>query len=248
MYQPKVRHPDGRPTGLEALLRYTHPTQGPVPATTVIELAERSGIIERLGAAIFRRVCRDATRLHRETGCDARIFTNFSPRQMEKPEWRREVAAILEETQVDPRRVGIEITESLFLQNRASLVRALTVLAGRGVEISLDDFGTGYSSLGYLTRLPLHELKIDRSFVQGLTSQGHGSREIAGLIIILGRTLELRVVAEGVETEEQLDVLQSMGCRTIQGFYYARPQPLEDLMESLTSGRIRPAGGGVARL
>jgi diguanylate cyclase (GGDEF)-like protein len=246
-YQPKVRHPDGRPVGLEALLRFTHPDQGPVPAAEAIELAERSGFIEKLGAAIFRRVCRDAARLHRETGCDARIFTNFSPRQMETPEWRREVAAILDETGVDPRRVGIEITESLFLQNRASLVRALKGLALRGVEISLDDFGTGYSSLGYLTRLPLHELKIDRSFVRGLSAEGPGSREIAGLIIILGRTLELRVVAEGVETEEQLEVLQAMGCRTVQGFYYARPQPLEDLMESLASGSIRPAGGSPLR-
>lgn len=247
LYQPKVQHPEGRPVGLEALLRFAHPAGEPVPAPTVIELAERSGLIGRLGQAIFRRVCRDAVRLHRETGSDARIFTNFSPLQMENPDWHREVVAILTETGTDPRRIGIEITESLFLQNRTALVRALTGLAARGVEISLDDFGTGYSSLGYLTRLPLHELKIDRSFVTGLTAATPGSREVAGLLIILGRTLDLRIVAEGVENEEQLEILQSMGCRIIQGYYYSRPQPLETLMDSFARGRIRPALDGAAR-
>jgi diguanylate cyclase (GGDEF)-like protein len=244
LYQPKVRHPEGAPIGLEALLRFSHPALGPVPAPTVVDLAERCGLIGRLGGAIFRRVCRDAARLRRETGSDARIFTNFSPRQLESPDWHREVRAILEETGVDPRSTGIEITESLFLQHRASLVRALKGLAARGVEISLDDFGTGYSSLSYLTRLPLHELKIDRSFVTGLTGSRPGSREVAGLLIILGRTLELRIVAEGVETDEQVDILQAMGCRTIQGYYYARPQPLDDLMDAFARGRIAPARGG----
>jgi diguanylate cyclase (GGDEF)-like protein len=241
-YQPKVSLPRGEPIGLEALLRFDHPEHGPVSPLTVIEIAERTGIIHELGSAIFRRVCRDAERIREQTGVGTRLFTNFSPRQLESEDWSDRVGRILEETGVDPNLVGIEITESVLVEDRAPLTCALEKLADQGVEISLDDFGTGYSHLGYLTRLPLHEIKIDRSFVVGLTDMRPGSQEVAALMVILGRSLGIRVVAEGVETEGQINLLQAMGCRAIQGFYFSRPQPLEHFFDGVRDRRIAPAG------
>jgi EAL domain-containing protein (putative c-di-GMP-specific phosphodiesterase class I) len=239
-YQPKVLLPSGKPVGFEALLRYEHPEHGPIPPPTVIEMAERTGLIEDLGHAIFRRVCRDAKRARRETGVRIRFSTNVSPRQLEKRDWSARVERILEETGVDPSLVGIEITESLLVEDRGYVVEELERLASLGMEISLDDFGTGYSHLGYLTRLPLHELKIDRSFVAKLSSDQTHSNEVAGLVVMLGRSLEMRVVAEGAESKEQVEILRSMGCHAVQGYYFARPRPLETFFDDIRIGRIAP--------
>ncbi|MEZ5066094.1 MAG: bifunctional diguanylate cyclase/phosphodiesterase [bacterium] len=241
-YQPKIALRDESIVGFEALLRHRHEGK-PVPAQEVIALAERTNLIRDLGLAIFRRVCVDAERLRAATGRSVRLFTNFSPRQMESPHWLTDVLGVLDATGVDTSLVGIEITETVFLKDHATITRSLERLAERGLEISLDDFGTGYSSLSYLTRLPLHELKIDRSFIAGISDSRQESREIAGLIVTLGRTLDLRVVAEGTEDEPQLDLLRAIGCTAAQGYFYARPRPLETFFVELRRGRLATPGG-----
>lgn len=241
-YQPRVSLARGEATSFEALLRYNHPDLGPVSPVRVISLAERTGLIHELGAAIFRRVCRDAIRLRKGTGKSPRLFTNFSPRQLEMEEWAHLVETTISETGVDPKWIGMEITESVLLEQSQGLVKSLERFRDLGVEIALDDFGTGYSHLGYLPKLPLHEIKIDRSFVKDIADDDPKNREVAGLVVILGRSLGLEVVAEGAETEEQVGLLHAMGCHSVQGFWYARPAPLESFFEAVRRGRIVPEG------
>ena len=230
---------DGRIVGAEALLRWHHPTLGHVPPARFIPLAEETGMVVPLGEWVLRESCRLITRLV-ETGHNLRISINVSPRQFREPDFVQRVRRILSETGADPTHLIFEITENLLVEQPHEAVACMTELANLGLRFAIDDFGTGYSSLAYLKRLPLFELKIDKGFVQDVP-QDANDVALVETILSMASHLHLAVVAEGVETSEQLAFLVSRGCDRFQGYYWQYPLPLEVWIESLASGRtLRP--------
>jgi diguanylate cyclase (GGDEF)-like protein/PAS domain S-box-containing protein len=227
-YQPQVDQ-HGALLGVEALVRWQHPQRGLVPPGEFIPLAESCGLILPMGRWILHSACRQlASWAHdpRQTGLTLAI--NVSARQFHHPDFVADVLAALEESGADPQRLELELTESQLVQDIEALIGKMGQLKAHGVRFSLDDFGTGYSSLSYLKRLPLDQLKIDRSFVHDL--QGSASdTAIVRTILALGQALELRVIAEGVESQAQRDALLRLGCHYFQGYLYGAPQPAEQL-------------------
>ena len=224
-YQPQA-HIDGDITGFEALMRWHHPRHGLVPPSTFIPLAEESGVIVELGEWILRTACREAASWPRPL----RIAVNLSPVQFQYGDLPRLVHEVLLESGLAPSRLELEITEGVLIGDFTRAVAILRRLKGLGVRIAMDDFGTGYSSLSYLQSFPFDKIKIDQTFVANL---GHSQQAatIIRAVIALGRGLNLPVVAEGVETEEQLRFLASEHCNEIQGFFVGRPKPIEDYAE-----------------
>ena len=218
-YQPIVALADGSVRGLEALVRWEHPERGLVPPGDFIPLAEESGLIVPLGRWVLGEACRQAA-----AWSSVGVAVNVSTRQLVDRRLVTDVADILSRTGLDPARLTLEITETLIMERLESSLELLHQLKALGVRLSLDDFGTGYSSLSYLERLPLDVLKLDRSFVSGL-DRGEDEPAIVAAIIEMGRALGVTVIAEGVETEEQLERLRGLGCAYAQGFHFARPQP-----------------------
>jgi diguanylate cyclase (GGDEF)-like protein/PAS domain S-box-containing protein len=235
-YQPAVSLVDGRIVGVEALLRWEHPERGLVLPAEFIPVAEESGLIVPIGRWVLEEACRQAERWRR-FGRETWLSLNLSAHQLTAPGLVAEVRAALEETSADPGRLHLEITESALLEDTESVDRVVRALKDLGVRLSIDDFGTGYSSLAHLKRLAVDTLKIDRSFVDGL---GREAEDTAIVMAVLGmaRSLGLSVVAEGVETEEQLEALRDLGCTLAQGFYFARPEPPESVARLLSR---RPA-------
>lgn len=222
-YQPIVSISTAKVTGFEALLRWRHPERGFVAPGEFIELAEETGLIVPIGEWVLREACRwlhDAI-LQEAFTPEITISVNVAGRQFSQPEFISTIATVLKETGLDPHRLKLEITESTVME-RAHSAATLAQLREMNVQLMVDDFGTGYSSLSYLSRFPLNALKIDRSFVSTLGSE-EDSSEIVRCILVLADTLNLDVIAEGVETREQADILESLGCRLCQGFYYSRP-------------------------
>jgi diguanylate cyclase (GGDEF)-like protein/PAS domain S-box-containing protein len=221
-YQPQA-HIDGEITGFEALVRWHHPRQGMVSPGTFIPLAEESGIIIELGEWILRSACREAASWPRPL----HIAINLSPVQFQNGDLPKLVHQILLETGLAPARLELEITEGVLIGDFNRAVSVLRRLKALGVRIAMDDFGTGYSSLSYLQSFPFDKIKIDRSFIANL---GHSQQAatIVRAVIALGRGLSLPVVAEGVETEEQLKFLASESCNEIQGYFIGRPKPIAD--------------------
>jgi diguanylate cyclase (GGDEF)-like protein len=230
-YQPQA-HIDGEVTGFEALVRWHHPRHGLVPPDTFIPLAEESGLIVPMGEWILRMACREAASWPRPL----HIAINLSPVQFQHGDLPRLVHQILLETGLAPSRLELEITEGVLIGDFTRAVAILRRLKGLGVRIAMDDFGTGYSSLSYLQSFPFDKLKIDQSFVANL---GHSQQAatIIRAVIALGRGLNLPVVAEGVETEEQLRFLASENCNEIQGYLVGRPQPIDEYAEVVGRGR-----------
>jgi EAL domain-containing protein (putative c-di-GMP-specific phosphodiesterase class I) len=230
-YQPQA-HIDGDVTGFEALVRWHHPRHGLVPPDTFIPLAEESGLIVPMGEWILRTACREAASWPRPL----HIAINLSPVQFQHGDLPRLVHQILLETGLAPWRLELEITEGVLIGDFTRAVAILRRLKGLGVRIAMDDFGTGYSSLSYLQSFPFDKIKIDQSFVANL---GHSQQAatIIRAVIALGRGLNLPVVAEGVETEEQLRFLASENCNEIQGYLVGRPQPIDEYAELV--GRAR---------
>jgi diguanylate cyclase (GGDEF)-like protein/PAS domain S-box-containing protein len=230
-YQPQA-HIDGEVTGFEALVRWHHPRHGLVPPDTFIPLAEESGLIVPMGEWILRMACREAASWPRPL----HIAINLSPVQFQHGDLPRLVHQILLETGLAPTRLELEITEGVLIGDFTRAVAILRRLKGLGVRIAMDDFGTGYSSLSYLQSFPFDKLKIDQSFVANL---GHSQQAatIIRAVIALGRGLNLPVVAEGVETEEQLRFLASENCNEIQGYLVGRPQPIDEYAEVVGRGR-----------
>ncbi len=227
-YQPQVG-PGGQVLGAEALVRWRHPTRGLVPPAEFIPLAERSGLIMPLGRMILRTACQQLAQWAGDPQTAAlRVSVNVSSVQFQQPDFVEQTLAILQETGANPHRLVLELTESLLVDSMDSLVVRMQALKILGVGFSLDDFGTGFSSLAYLQRLPLDELKIDASFVRSLV-EGHNDLAIARMIVALGNTLGLRVLAEGVETEAQQTLLASIGCEHYQGFLFGKPEAPEAL-------------------
>jgi diguanylate cyclase len=229
-YQPQVRVSDGELLAFEALVRWTHPEHGEVPPTTFVPLAEESGLMPALGEWVLRTVCREAAGWRRPV----RVAVNLSPIQIIQGDLPSLVHAILLETGMNPERLELEVTESVLIKDMDRALRTLRRLKALGIRIAMDDFGTGYSSLSYLQSFPFDRLKIDRSFVHNLDHNAH-SRAIVRAVVGLGRALNLPVVAEGVESSAQLEVLRTETCDEVQGFLTGRPQPIEAFAAYLRS-------------
>jgi EAL domain-containing protein (putative c-di-GMP-specific phosphodiesterase class I) len=234
-YQPQVDGRTGRICGVEALLRWQHPERGRVQPQEFIALAEKSGLIVRLGEWVLRTACAQ-NRAWREAGLLCLpVAVNVSPVQLQQPDLAETVARALEETGLAPACLRLEITEGAVMQDAKMTINVLRDLRELGVEISVDDFGTGYSSLSYLKRLPIDEVKIDRSFVHDVPGDPDDAAIVAA-IIALAQALNLRVVAEGVETQEQLAFLRERGCHVMQGYLFARPMPAHEFEALLRQG------------
>jgi diguanylate cyclase (GGDEF)-like protein len=224
-YQPIVSLCDGAPEHVEALMRWNSDELGPVSPAEFIPLAEETGLIVPLGRWALDRACRDAA-AWRAAGEPASVYVNISPRQLAQSDFAAMVAAVLEDTGLEPGGLGLEITESVLMEQGDRPVRVLCELRELGVRVILDDFGTGYSSLGYLKELPLDTVKLDRAFISGLDEPGNeSSSAIVSAVVTMAHALELTVVGEGVETSEQADRLRRLGCAMAQGFWFARPEP-----------------------
>jgi len=231
-FQPKVDIKSGLVVGMEALVRW-HQSDGTVVSPAdFIPLAEQTGLIVPLGEFILETSCK-AMQVLDGIGCsDLKVSVNLSPLQFEQEDLVDMVLANLEKNGLPSSRLELEITESTLMTNIEASIAKLNLLVEHGVSISIDDFGTGYSSLYYLKNFPIDVIKVDQSFVRDITDD-QSDAQIVETIILMARNLGIGVVAEGVETKEQLDLLDSFGCELVQGYYYSRPLPLEDVIEYL---------------
>ncbi|MBX6342067.1 MAG: EAL domain-containing protein, partial [Thermomicrobiaceae bacterium] len=227
-YQPQVQLPAGWIVGFEALLRWRHPRRGLVPPGEFIPIAEETGLIVPLGAWVLEEACRQARAWTDAipSAADLVVSVNLSSRQFQQPDLVARVRDTLGRTGLSPRNLAIEITESAVMEDVEGAVATLQALAALGVQLMIDDFGTGYSSLSYLKRFPVHALKIDRSFVDGLGAEIEDT-VISSAVVGLARALDLKVIAEGVESSAQVAHLQAMDCDRAQGYLFAPPIPAE---------------------
>jgi len=224
-FQPQFNPSNNQLAGLEALARWTHPADGPIPPGDFIPVAEASGQIVELGTLVLELACEQAAKW-REAGFDFKhISVNVSPIQLWQPNFASVVQDALQRHDLSGQEICIEITEGVFVdQSEKRIASVLAAIRELGVLLSLDDFGSGYSSLGYLNRLPFDQLKIDRSFVSDIDTEIRKQKVLGG-ILELGRGLGLSIVVEGTETREEVEIVRKMGCDAIQGFYFARPAP-----------------------
>ncbi|MGI5240557.1 putative bifunctional diguanylate cyclase/phosphodiesterase [Dactylosporangium sp. CA-139066] len=238
-YQPIVDLPTSRLIGVEALVRWQHPVRGLLGPNTFIPLAESTGLIVPLGRYVLRQACEQLARWRDEfpSAAAIRVNVNLSARQFQHEGLVEEVSGILAETGADPHQIVLEITESLLMQDTDSTIETLGRLKALGVRLAIDDFGTGYSSLSYLKRFPVDILKIDRSFVDGITTE-QGDATLAEAVVQLGRALRLQTVAEGIETAEQWSTLQDLGCEFGQGYLFARPGAASEISTILGDARV----------
>ena len=220
-YQVQTSVTTGAATGYEALVRWTHPTQGPIPPAEFIPLAEEHGLILALGEWVLRRACSDAAAWDPQS----KVAVNVSPVQLNHPELAHRFHEILLETGLPPRRLEIELTETAIIANRDQSLHVLRQIKALGVGVALDDFGTGYSSLETLRAFPFDKIKLDRLFVSELD---HSPQAVAIVraVLALGKSLAIPILAEGIETETQLQILKREGCDEVQGFLLGRPRPL----------------------
>ena len=232
-YQPVVNLDPFEVVGLEALLRWQHPTLGEVPPLEFIPLAEESGLIVQIGRWVLLEACFYASRLRELLGRDLEIAVNVSARQLQHPEFLEHVENALERAELPPHLLTLELTESVLVASGERAEQQLAMLKDRGVKLALDDFGTGYASLAYLQRLPVDIVKIDRSFTAKIDS---GAADLALLegIVGLGKALGLQLVAEGIERVAQQGLVQELGCHGAQGFHFGRPAPAAAATMALT--------------
>ncbi|MBD2692897.1 putative bifunctional diguanylate cyclase/phosphodiesterase [Anabaena catenula] len=233
-YQPMIDLHSGQITGMEALVRWQHSTKGLISPVKFIPIAEANGLIVPIGEWVLRSACTQIRNWQLAGLPPIRISVNLSARQFEEPNLVNVVSQILEETELDASYLELEVTESFLIADIQNSITTLKQLRELGILLALDDFGTGYSSLNYLKRLPVHILKIDKSFVQDVTSNPD-SAAVTNAIIALAKSLRLNITAEGIETEEQLNYLQKRGCDEGQGYYISRPAPAETIVQMLKS-------------
>ncbi|MFL5332990.1 MAG: putative bifunctional diguanylate cyclase/phosphodiesterase, partial [Geminicoccaceae bacterium] len=235
-YQPLVNLRTGRPTGFEALLRWPHAERGLVPPGEFIPVAEEMGLIVPISEWVLRRACQEAAS---RMGA-LKVGVNLSAVQFRPGNnLVRLVASALEAAGLPASRLELEITETALLQDTAETIATLHHLKRLGVSISMDDFGTGHSSLSYLLRFPFSKVKIDQSFVRGLGDRGDSAAAIVRAVVGLGVSLNMTVIAEGVETEDQLDQLAAQGLNEAQGYLFSRPLPLDEIPR-LLNGPLGP--------
>ncbi len=232
-YQPQVNVGFGRIFAAEALVRWRDARRGLIPPAEFIPMAEETGLIHPLGACVLQMACEDASRWSSvRGGSDLRVAVNVSSRQLGDSAFTELVTSTLRETGLDPHRLELEITESSVLQERGVTLATIQLLRQLGVHVSIDDFGTGYSALSALKQLPVDGLKIDRSFVTDVVSD-RSAATITGGLIGMANGLGLTVIAEGVETREQMQLLHDQGCHRMQGHLFAKPMPGDDFAAQL---------------
>jgi predicted signal transduction protein with EAL and GGDEF domain len=231
-YQPIVATEGNKIVGLEALLRWNHPTRGAIPPARFIPIAEQAGMMDQLGEFVLRRALSDAARWP-----DIYVAVNLSPMQVRDRKFVDLVAAVLAETKIRPARLVLEVTEGVLIDNPEAAKSRLDDLRALGLKLALDDFGSGYSSLTYLQRLPFDKLKVDRGFVAALDHSANAG-VIIQAIIALGRALDLSILVEGIETEEQRALVRLAGCDEMQGFLFARPAPREEIDRMLADRNV----------
>jgi len=220
--------PGGRIAALEALVRWEHPDRGLIPPDQFIPVAEETGLIHKIGERVLNEACAALRSLQPSIDGPVYVAVNLSAAQFQSPQLTGLVGDALRRSGLPPELLVLEITETVVMADTEATVERLKALKRLGVRIAIDDFGTGYSSLNYLRRFPVDVLKIDRAFVRNIDESAEDSA-LAQAILKLAQTFKLEAVAEGIERRGQLDVLVQMGCRFGQGFYFARPQPIEDL-------------------
>lgn len=240
-YQPQVEVATGRVIALEALVRWHHPELGTIPPERFVPVAEQSGMVVQLGEWMLRAACEQLVRLHRAGHGSLRVAVNLSPRQFAQHGLVEKIREILTETGLAPDALEVEVTEGVAMEDVQASAGVLHRLREAGVTVSLDDFGTGYSSLSHLQRLPIHTLKIDRSFVEAIHGTGEGGA-IVKAIIALAHSLDMSVVAEGVETAEQYAYLRDKGCDLVQGYLFSPPLTAEKIGDWLADMRGRDTG------
>lgn len=233
-YQPQVVIASNQINGVEALLRWRRDGKNFSSPAEFIPIAEESGLIIPIGEWILRTACLQAKAWHQKGLGDLVMAVNISARQFQHPEFIKMVSSTLQQTGVDPNLLELEITESVAMHDAEKAIATLVELRELGIQLSIDDFGTGYSSLSYLKQFPINKLKVDQSFVRNMVSNANDA-SITKTVILLGQSLNLKVIAEGVETAEQLALLQDFGCDEVQGYFFSKPVPAIDL-ESLVSG------------
>ncbi|MCG8124952.1 MAG: bifunctional diguanylate cyclase/phosphodiesterase, partial [Candidatus Thiodiazotropha taylori] len=232
-YQPQYNTREGKIVGVEALVRWQHPDKGIIQPSEFINVAEESGLIVPLGEWVLRKACQDMQRWQTEENIKLSLSVNISVQQLEMDQFVNKTLAIIKRHNLDRNVLELEITEHAIMQDMEKAIDTLSRLSHRGIRIAIDDFGTGYSSLGYLQSLPINTLKMDRSFVEGIKSKGDNS--IVTAIISMARGLNLDLIAEGVESQTQIDQLNSAGCHLAQGFYYSRPLPEDEFLQVFKS-------------
>ena len=228
MYQPQFDIGSRRVVGMEALLRWTHPGRGPISPAQFIPIAEESGLILPLGIWVLEQSCAQARRWLEQGRRDFRVAVNVSAVQLRFPGFIDTVVQVLQRTGCPPLHLELELTESSLMENVEIAMETLLQLSRLGVALSIDDFGTGYSSLGYLKRLTLDKLKIDKSFIDDVLDD-RSDAEITATIVMMAHNLGLRVIAEGVESDGQLAFLRQLGCDEVQGYLFGKPQPAEEI-------------------
>jgi EAL domain-containing protein (putative c-di-GMP-specific phosphodiesterase class I) len=237
-FQPQVKV-DGTLVGGEGLLRWMHPERGMIPPGEFISVAEETGIIVDIGNWVFAKICRTVKEWEDEQILtDTQTFAvNVSAREFSTPDFVDRIITTIQDTGVDPHHLDIELTEGSLISSVSDTIKKIQALREYGIKFSVDDFGTGYSSLSYLKSLPLHTLKIDRSFVNDIERTEH-EVTLVEIIITMARNLGLEVVAEGVETIEELNYLASKGCHVYQGYYFCKPTPSEEFRKILQHGGV----------
>lgn len=232
VYQPKVTSADRKLAGMEALARWTHPKLGPISPGVFIPLAEETGLIGEIGEWVLREACRGAkslqTRIDPKLVHDLAVSVNVSAKQLKLPNFVEMVRRTIEETELSASNLKFELTESSVMEDPEASIQILRAIRDLGVGIAIDDFGTGYSSLSYLGQLPIDAVKIDLSFVQAI-GRDSGSESIVKSIIALAHTLGLETIAEGVESQDQIDFLCTQGCDFLQGYYFGKPAGLDEI-------------------
>ncbi len=241
-YQPKVNLTTGAIVGAEALIRWTHPTRGPISPAQFISVAEDCGLILPIGKWVLREACKQAQAWVDADLPEATMAVNVSAMEFRDEHFLEGLFAILGETGLDPSSLELELTESVLMKRADSAASILRTLRERGVRVAVDDFGTGYSSLSYLRKFPVDALKIDQSFVRQISTAGDDTA-IVTAVIAMARSLKLRVVAEGVETLDELAFLQAQQCDEAQGYYFSRPVPAQQFAQLLRTGIPIPSVG-----
>jgi diguanylate cyclase (GGDEF)-like protein len=241
-YQPQARFDTGELIGMEALVRWNHPTRGFVSPVEFIPLAEEIGLINRLGEWVLRTACNQLQTWISSGLPEMRVAVNLSVRQLLQKDFTKTVQMALQDTGLSPHLLELEITESTLMENAVDTLKALHELRAIGLRLSIDDFGTGYSSLSYLKRFPVDIIKIDRSFVQDTPDDADDAAIVTG-IIALAHSLRLEVVAEGVETEAQLRFLREQTCDILQGYYLSKPMPADKFEQFIINEAHRKLEG-----